>query len=221
MSSGPKQHPIRSPLVPIARALLATIVALSFFTTVASLGTASSAGTSTMACCIGKPGHESGSCSSGLLETASKPQPVPEVRSQELASPKVRSSKLVGAEAKAKGSGHCSLHASSDVEVPSDAVEKSQPEAIPAKSEKSGFLVIHTGHPAIHALSSPCPVECAACSVSYTRRPRTREQSFLSSVARPPLHLTRSVLASDYAQIRLLNTKWVQLPPRAPPARLS
>ena len=64
MSSGPKQHPIQSLAVSVARALLATIVALSFFTTVVSVGTASSAGSDTMACCIGKPGHESGSCSS-------------------------------------------------------------------------------------------------------------------------------------------------------------
>ena len=67
MSSGPKQQPTHSPAVSVARAFLATIVALSFFTTVVSVGTASSAGLDTMACCIGKPGHESGTCSSGLL----------------------------------------------------------------------------------------------------------------------------------------------------------
>lgn len=222
MSSGPKQHPIYSLVVPIARTLLATIVALSFFTTVASLGTASFAGPATIACCIGKPGHESGSCNSGLLEPVSKPEPVPEVlHNRNLAPPTARSRKAVGVEAKAEESGHCDLHTSSAGDVPSNAAKKSETEAPSAKSEKSELPIIHTGLPAIHALSSPCSAECVACSVSYTRRPRTREQSSPSSVPRPPLLLTRSVLPSDYAQIRPQNTKWVQLPPRAPPARVS
>jgi len=214
MSSGPNQYPIQSLAVPVARALLATIVALSFFTTVVSLGTAS-AGAGTMACCIGKPGHESGSCSSGLLESTTKPQPEPEVLcGQEPAPPTARSSKAIVVEAEAEDGGHCSLHAPSARDVTSDSSRQPNPEATPTKSEKSELSVIHT-------LSSDCSAECVGCSVNYTRRPRPREQSIASSVARPRLLLTRRVLPSDYPQIKPQNTKCVQLRPRAPPAHLS
>jgi hypothetical protein len=215
MSSGPKQRPIRSLAVPVARALLATIVALSFFTTVVSLSAASSAGAGTMACCIGKPGHEAGSCNSGLLEPARKPQHEPEVLcGPETAPATARSSKAIDVEAEAEEGGHCNLHSPSARDVTSNAAMQSGPEATSAKSEKPGF-------PRIHTLSSPCSAECGTCSVSYTRRPRPREQTTLSSVARPHLHLTRRVLPGDFPPIKTLNTKWVQLRPRAPPARLS
>ena len=212
MSSGPIQHPIQSLAVTVSRALLAIVVALSFFTTVVSVGTASSAGAATMACCIGKPGHESGSCSTGLLEPVRKPQLDPEVLcGQDPAPPPTaRSLKGTDVEAEAVDGGHCSLHAPSAGDVPSDSAKRSEPEATLAKSEKSNL-------PDIHILSSPCPGECGTCSVSYTRRPRPREQSTLSSPARPRLHLTRRDPLSDYPQINTRNAKWMQLRPRAPP----
>ncbi len=58
----------------MARFLVASIVAVSFLITAAPLGTASSDETGVMACCVGKAGHEGGSCSSGLLASATEPQ---------------------------------------------------------------------------------------------------------------------------------------------------
>lgn len=214
MSSGPKEHPIQFLAVPVARAVLAAIVALSFFTTVVSLPNASSAAPGAMACCIGKPGHESGSCSIGLLKTAQKPEPEREILcGQELAPPTEPSIKSIDVEAEA-GGGHCNLHTQSIGDVTSDSTKQSAPEATSARSNKSGL-------PGIHTLSSPCPAECGTCPVSYTRRPRPHEQSTLSSAARPRLHFTRRVIPSDYPQIKALSTKWLQLRPRAPPARLA
>ncbi|MCM3902935.1 MAG: hypothetical protein ND866_14610 [Pyrinomonadaceae bacterium] len=216
MSLNPRQRPIQSLAVPVVRALLVIVVASSFFTAVVSLGTASSAGAATMACCIGKSGHESGSCSTGLLQTARKPQPEPEVLcGQEPATTaKAVSIKTIDVQAEAKDGGHCSLQTPSADDVTSDSAKQSEPEATSAKSEKPDL-------PDIHILSSPCPAECGICSVSYTRRPRPREQSTLASTARPRLHLTRRVLPSANPQINTLNAKWTQLRPRAPPARLS
>jgi len=214
MSSGPKQYQIQSLAIPTARALLAIILALSFFTTIVSIGTASSAGAGAMACCIGKPGHESGSCSTGLLKPARKPQPEPEVLcGQEPAPAKVLSTKANDAKGVVEEGGHCSLHVSSAGSVTS-ASRQSEPEATSATSEKPGVPVIHT-------LSSPCPTDCGMCSVSYARRPRPREHSNLSSLARPRLHFTGPLPPSEYPRIKPLNTKLVQLQPRAPPARLS
>lgn len=207
MSSGPRQHPIQSLAVPVARAILASILALSFFTTIAPLGSASAG---LMACCIGKPGHESGSCSSGLLQPARKAQPEPELLcGQEPAPTTARSIKTIEAE----DGAHCSLHARSAGDVPADSTKQTEPEATSVKSETPGF-------PRIHTVSSSCSAECAT-SMSYTRRPRQREQSTLSSPARPRLHLTRRALTTDYPQIKTQNTKWVQLRPRAPPAHLA
>lgn len=214
MSSGPKQHPIQFLAVPVARTVLAGIVTLSFLATVVSLSTTSSAAPGAMACCIGKPGHESGSCSTGLLDTTREPQPESEILcGQQPAQPIALSIKVIDFEAEAEG-GHCNPHTQSTGEVPSDSTKQSEPEATSAKSKKSGL-------PGIQTLSSPCPAKCGTCSVSFTRRPRPREQSTLSSAARPRLHFTRRVIPSDYPQIKTLNTKWMQLRPRAPPARLA
>lgn len=214
MSSGPKHNPIQTLTVAVARSLLAAIVALSFFTTVVSIGTAASPVGPGMACCIGKPGHESGSCRSGILEPVSKLQPEPEVLcGQEPAPTATRSSKAVSVKPQAEEGGHCNLHASPAGDIISDSTRQSEPEATSDKSAEPGFTVIH-------ALSTPCSAECGTCSVSYTRRPRPREQSTLSSPARPRLHLTASILLSDFPQVKILDTKCVQLRPRAPPARL-
>lgn len=67
-------------LVPLVTHVLFT--ALLFLCLVVApiipLATAADANTR-MACCMGKPGHEPGSCSSGLLEASNKPQPEPEI----------------------------------------------------------------------------------------------------------------------------------------------
>ncbi len=217
MSSGPGQHPIPSLVLPVARALLASIVALSFFATIAPLVSASAG---LMACCVGKAGHESGSCSSGLLHAGNKGQPQPEpklVKRQEPEPKASHSSKTV----ETKAGGHCSHNsAPSAVETTSDSRNQkdqkvqSEPEPTSAKSEEPSSARIHT-------LSRPCSAECAACSISYTRRPRPREQSTLSFVARPRPHLALSVPASDSPQIKILSTKGLRLRPRGPPSRLS
>jgi hypothetical protein len=211
MSSSPRQHQIRSLAVPVARALLASIVTLSFFATMAQL-TKATAGL--MACCVGKSGHESGSCSSGLRKAARKPQPEPEVLcGGEPAQPTLHSMETVVVEAEAEDGGHCDHHEPSAGAMSSDAAKQSEPQATSAKSEKP--------KPAVHTLSSPCSEECASCSISFTRRPRPREQSTLSSMARPRLHFTSRLLLSGYPQIKTLNPKWMQLRPRAPPFRLA
>jgi hypothetical protein len=208
MSSGPKQHPIQSLVVHGARALLASIVTLSFFATMAPLGNAKAG---VMACCVGKTGHESGSCSSGLLQAANKIQTKPKVFTGQESAPRgSHSSKTI----EAKDGGHCSHHSPPAGETPSDSTKQSEPEPTSTKSD-------HPSSTRIHTLSSPCSAECAVCSMSFTRRPRPREQATLSFVARPRLHLTRNLPASEYPQIKPLDTRWVQLRPRGPPTRLS
>jgi hypothetical protein len=215
MSSDPRQHLIQALTVPLARSVLAIVLALSFLTTVVSFNTASSAATGTMACCIGKPGHETGSCKTGLVEPARTPQPEPEILcGQEPAPPTAPPIDPIDIEAEAAGGGHCSLHPQSPGDVPSNSEKHAEPEAVSVKSRKTSPL-------AIHALTTPCPAECGTCSVSYTRRPRPREHTTLSSSARPCLHLTRRVLTTDDPHVNTLNTKWMQLRPRAPPNYLA
>jgi hypothetical protein len=213
MSSGPKHYSILSPAVSAVRALLVTILGLSFFATVVPLSIASSAEAGLMACCIGKPGHESGSCSSGLLQPTAEPQPEPELSSDDSSSPGDDSNTAVGDTESEEGS-HCNLHASAAGDVTSDAARQSETATPSRKADEFSFV-------RIHALSTPCSSECGPCSVSYTRRPRPREQATNSSVARPHFHLTNSLPPSEYPPIKPLNMKWVQLRPRAPPERLS
>jgi hypothetical protein len=224
MSSGPKQHLIRSLAVSVCRALLATLVAVSFFATTVSVGAASSGAAGMMACCIGKTGHDSGSCSSGLLVPVKKPQPEPEVLcGQETGAPetlstppapaKAASSKISDAGVEVADGGHCNLHSPSTRDVTSASPRQSHPEATSVKYETAERRVMH-------ALSNPCSTDCGACSVSYAR-PRPREHSNLSSLARPRLHLTSPLPPSEYPQIKPLKTNLVQLRPRAPPAHCS
>src|SRR5688572_4260575 len=73
--SDPKQFWMQTRAALVARVFLASIVAASFLITVAPLGAASSAEIGLMDCCVGKAGHEGGSCSSGLLASSTEPQP--------------------------------------------------------------------------------------------------------------------------------------------------
>ena len=73
--SDPKQFWMQTRAALVARVLLAAIVAASFLITLAPLGAASSEAMGLMDCCVGKAGHEEGSCSSGVLASSTEPQP--------------------------------------------------------------------------------------------------------------------------------------------------
>ncbi len=72
--SDSKQFSMQTRAALVARVLLASLVAASLLTTLASLSTVSSAETGVMACCVGKTGHEGGSCSSGILTSSAETQ---------------------------------------------------------------------------------------------------------------------------------------------------
>jgi hypothetical protein len=75
VKSDPKQFWMQTRVALVARVFLASIVAASFLTTLAPLGAASSDEIGLMDCCVGKAGHEGGSCSSGLLASSTEPAP--------------------------------------------------------------------------------------------------------------------------------------------------
>jgi hypothetical protein len=222
---GQGQQRVQSRAVSVGRPVLAAIMALSFLAVLLPLG--ASAGSSGLkACCIGKAGHETGSCSTGLIESGGQTE-VPEV-----SPPKARSKSFANVKGGVGAGEHCSLHASTSGEAdamatkpepvsasneaaeplaPSNTSEESQ---LVASSNKSNSL-------SIHSVSNTCPNECGMCSVSYTRRPRPREQSTQSSIAAPRLPSVILVFTGDDQQVRLMNWKWSQLQPRAPPALLA
>lgn len=68
-----KQQRERRLVILISRVLIATCVVLSFLATVVSADFSSSRQTM-MDCCVGKPGHEAGSCSSGLFASTVEQQ---------------------------------------------------------------------------------------------------------------------------------------------------
>jgi hypothetical protein len=207
MKADPDQQRVQSRVMSIGRAVLAAILALSFLAFLVPLGKASADGSGLKACCIGKAGHESGSCSTGLIESGGQtgvPQAPP---------PKTRSGRF--ANVKGVGSGeHCSHTTANDH---SDVAES------PNTTEKSELTSASkaSGSSSIRSVSSTCSGECGTCSVSYTRRPRQREQSTQSSFIGPNLPLLSLVFISDNQQARSLNCKWSQLQPRAPPAILA
>jgi hypothetical protein len=93
----------------------------------------------------------------------------------------------------------------------SPATEETRPSPASATTEQSTTS-------SIHAISRTCPGECGMCSVSYTRRPRPREQSALSFAAQPRLPPVRPFSPGDNQQTSTLSAKCLQLQPRAPPA---
>lgn len=232
MKAGPKDPWAPSRAIPIARALVSMIVALSFLATLLTFAVASADEPGLMACCIGKPGHESGSCRTGLLESTEQPQLNSDISSsQELAPQENRSRN--GADVKAEGGEHCRLHSQStsdSAESPNETSEPevstlneteqsvtTSPETTEFQSEPRSASNERTGLANIHALSSPCPIECGTCSVSNTRRPRPREQTIVSSTARLYWPLAIRFSRSDFSQSITLNENWSQLQPRAPP----
>lgn len=72
--SDPKQYRMQTRAAIGARLFLAAVVASSFLISFAPLGTASSEEIGLMDCCVGKAGHEGGSCSSGILTSSAETQ---------------------------------------------------------------------------------------------------------------------------------------------------
>jgi len=237
MKAGPKEQYVTAWAIPIARGLVAAIVALSFLAFLVPLGSASAGSAGLMACCIGKPGHESGSCSTGLLESPRQPQSEPNLSSRQSAPRKVLSIDVTKIKSGAGAGEHCSLHTQSASENndspnetsepdPASQIAEVQPPLAPSSeteelaSEPGSVTSERIGPGKIDALSSPCPMECGTCSVSYTRRPRPRDQSTFSYLPRPRLPTGRRFSSGAFQQIRDLHAKFLQLHPRAPPASL-
>ena len=207
MKAGPDQQSVQSRAVLIGRAVLAAILALSFLAVLVPLTSASRSGL--MVCCIGKAGHESGSCSTGLIASGAHTE-VPEV-----SQPKAQSTRFANVKGGVGAGEHCGLHATANGHADITRAANTTEESKSTSASKT------SGLSNIHSISSTCPAECGMCSVSYTRRPRPREQSTQSSIIGPNLPLLSLIFISDDEQARLLNPKWSQLQPRAPPAFLA
>lgn len=194
------------------RSVVASVALVSLLSAFLPLGTASADNSGLKACCIGKAGHESGSCSTGLLASAKSEVSLPVAGT---ATTKLFANVKGGAGA----AGHCSSHASvnrdADVESLSSQPDTiiSEPAPSPATSGKSVSINIH-------AVSSTCPNECGMCSVSYTRRPRPREQSTQSLAIRPPSTSLIRLIVCEHSSVRAVDLRWSQSSPRAPPALL-
>jgi hypothetical protein len=225
MNKGPFQQRAQSRAVSIGHPVLAAILTLSFLAVLLPLG-ASADNSGLRACCIGKAGHETGSCSTGLIQSDGQTQVL------EVSPPKAKSKSFANVKGGAGAGEHCSLHASTGDDP--DAMEASKPEPVAASNEAAElFAPSNTSEESqpvtstngfdslsIHSVSNTCPNECGACSVSYTRRPRPREQSTQSSIVTPRLPSLILVFTGDHQQARLMNWKWSQLQPRAPPVLL-
>ncbi|MGH9957353.1 MAG: hypothetical protein ACREBC_09515 [Pyrinomonadaceae bacterium] len=235
MKAGPKDRWAPSRAMLIARALVSTIVALSFLATLLTFALASADEPGLMACCIGKPGHESGLCRTGLLVSAEQSQLDSTISSsQEPALQESRSRDVTEVKASEKGGEHCSLHAQLTSENTEGLQAASEPETVSTLNEdptttspettefrpEPGSASNETGLGNIHALSSPCPMECGACSVSNTRRPRPREQVIVAFEQIPRLLSDRRYLSGTGREIRTRHAKFLQLHPRAPPTPL-
>ncbi|HKY28308.1 MAG TPA: hypothetical protein VJM12_10210 [Pyrinomonadaceae bacterium] len=210
------QQGTRSWAMSIGRALMASVVLLSLLSVLLPLIRAS-ANSGLKACCVGKAGHESGSCSTGLL-AAGKIDPQANLTAERTAKNKAFANVKGGA----GGASHCSPESrvrslESGVSGPRPTMDHQTTDSGPRSTSDSRLL---TRDSRLHAVSSTCPNECGMCSVSYTRRPRPREQSAQSSAVRPPSTALIGLIVSDHLAVREPNFKWSQSPPRAPPALL-
>ncbi len=211
---------MRVRLLAVARLLVASIVTASFLITVAPLGRGSSAATGTMDCCVGKPGYVPGSCATGLIASSKKSQvESPASFDNDSGSPSAFSLAVV---AEAGAGEHC--HAPVAVIPTSTNAVAAAVATSPTTEPESGSLTVEasaaptaeSGLTSVHSVSQPCTENCSACSTSITRRPR--EQSDLSFAATPHTPLVRKLSPINDLQIRPLNSKWLHLLPRGPPA---
>ena len=189
--------------------MVASLAMLSLLSLFLPLSRASADNSGVKACCIGKAGHDSGSCSTGLLKAANV-----EFHVNLLVERTAKKKLFANVKAGAGADGHCGSQASSTDEIEAASAAPIE-DASEALSEAAAEPPLN-----IHAVSNTCPNECGTCSVSYTRRPRPREQSTLSSVVRSPSTPLIRLIVSDQCSVRELNFKWSQSPSRAPPAYL-
>lgn len=222
MNAGTSQQRVQSRAMSIGRAVVAAILALSFLAVLVPLSNASTGSSGLRACCIGKAGHESGSCSTGLIESGGR------TRVLGVSPPKAQSKSFANVKGGAGAGEHCSLHASTGAEnsiakapipeppsTPEDVAEPTKP------SETEESETASTSHASdslsVHAVGSTCPGECGTCSVNYTRRPRPREHSTLSSTTRPRSTSLVRFFVSDHQPVGALNLEFSLLHPRPPP----
>lgn len=187
MTSDRKHFWMKVRLLAVARLLVASIVTASFLITVAPLGTASSAPDGMKDCCIGKPGHEAGACSSGLLASSGDPH-------HSVADDSEVASETSSALMAVSGGIH------------SQSSEASEPPQAESSRRNS-----------INAVSRECRGECGTCSTSFSRQPRPREQSTLAYKARPHLLNSSLRLDTEFPSVNALKKTATQLRPRAPP----
>lgn len=221
VTSDQKQSWMTVRLLAVARLLVASIVTVSFLITVAPLGTSSSAGAGTMDCCVGKPGHEAGSCATGLLESAKTAQSAAPASFDR--DPSSTSDFSLAVVAGAGAGEHCHAPAAGTPTLtntvfagPEANLTTDEPESVPPTVEATAAPTAESLLPGVHSVSQPCKENCGACSTSFTRRPR--EQSALSFAAGPHQPSVGRLSPINDLQIRPLNRKWLHFRPRAPPA---
>lgn len=224
MKSDPKQFRTRLRAMLAARVFVAAIVALSFLITVAPLGTASSDAAGMMDCCVGKPGHESGSCATGLLESANTAQPAsPGSHDRDPASPSDLSLTVV---AGAGAEEHCHAPAAG---TPASTTVLADPEANlttakleldPVTVEATDVPTAESGLPSVHMVSQPCYEECGACPSGAVRRPKPRDTAL--PVAGGQMRVcTRGFGRFQPRPVEILRLLVEQTHPRGPPSQTS
>jgi hypothetical protein len=221
MTSDLKQGWTQTRTALVARLLVASIVTASFLITVAPLGTASSAATGTMDCCVGKPGHVPGSCSTGLLASSKKSHfESPTSFDNDPASPSASSLAIV---AEAGAGEHCHTPAAGTPTSTNTVIAAADARSTTTELESGSLTVEATAAPtaesglaSVHSVSQPCTKNCSACSTSITRRPH--EESAISFAARPHPPLVRRLSPINDLHIRPLDRKWLHFLPRGPPA---
>ena len=192
MTSDQKQSWMTIMLLAVAQRLVALVLTASCLITIAPFTTAFSTATGTMACCTGKTDHDGGSCPSGLF-----------------------------------GSSNKHHEASSHSEGPTDSVFEvsagihAQPSEPSSQAQAHDHVRQDAGRVTVASIARDCAGECGACSTSFNRQPRPREQSTLATKARPRLQ-TSSRLCDDVDSLcNTLQSVTTQLRPRAPPPGLS
>ena len=195
MHRDPKQPRFIAACNAFARYAAAIILVLSFLGPLVTIGEAAATESELMACCIGKVGHESGTCDAGL--TAESPNAPAEdgellcgLQTTSATVPLATLTHEVVVEAH---------HCSSSEEINSDKLKT---------PNRTTYFQVPT---------QPCSSECGACTSAFSRRPRSREHAHLPFQVKmsqlPTLHLLRS----RPSHVRVLTTTWRNIQPRAPP----
>lgn len=193
----------------IARTLIVALLGLVLLAGLVPSGALTASQTCRMECCAGKAPHEAGACSAVIDNTA--PATQDEAAEHVAHHDEMAMSVTVVATPTDEHCGTAEHSPAQEAQHATPPSQEAQPQAQPARQMSV----------AVHALTRPCSMECAAAVLSLLQLRRPRSAAALTTNVRPRPPTVRSRADLTFNLFPSSAERRRQSRPRAPPVRTS